>query len=110
MPVYVLRNGVMVDKATGERMLSDEQRKAPPTLPILMGFKPYDCPITGKPITTLGQHNENLKKHNCIEAKEAFPSPTRGEIRNPRFAAKHGLKVSERYMDEPHQMPGKAQQ
>lgn len=28
-------------------------------------FQPYRCPITEKPITTLQQHTENLKKHGC---------------------------------------------
>lgn len=92
----------MVDRETGAPMLSNSQRAAPPTVPQVMGFAPYPCPITGKEIRTLEQHNQNLARHGCVEAKEVFPSPTRGEIRNPRFAAKHGLKVSDRYMDEPH--------
>jgi len=90
----------MVDKDTGAPMLSEAEKSRKPGLPILMGFKPYACPITGKEIRTLSQHNENLKKHDCVEAAE-LPSPTRGEIRNERFAKKHGLEVSERYRDQP---------
>ena len=100
MPTYVLRNGEMVNKETGEPMLTQEERAMPPSSPQIMGFKPYACPITGDEIRTLEQHNANLKKHNCVEQKE-LGSPTNGEIRNKRFADKHGLKVSDRYRDEP---------
>lgn len=98
MTTYILRDGQMVNKATGEPMNTDP--RAPIGLPMIMGFKPYACPITGKEIRTLGQHKANLKKHNCVEAKE-LGSPTRGEIRNERFARKHGLTVSDRYKDAP---------
>ncbi len=27
----------------------------------------YDCPITGKPITSRAQHEDNLKRHGCQE-------------------------------------------
>lgn len=101
MAKFVYRDGMMVDKDTGQPMLDEMARKAPPALPQVMGFQEYACPVTGKPISTLEQHNANLKLHGCIEAKEAFKSPTNGEIRNERFAAKHGLKVSDRYKDEP---------
>lgn len=100
MATFVYRDGVAVNKATGEPMLTDQDMARPIGLPMVMGFKPYNCPITGVEIRTLGQHNANLKKHNCVEQKE-LGSPTRGEIRNERFAKKHGLSVSERYRDEP---------
>lgn len=32
----------------------------------------YACPITGKPIKSKREHRDNLKRHNCIEATEAF--------------------------------------
>lgn len=97
MTTYVYRDGRMVDKATGAPMVTNP---GPPQCPQIMGFKAYACPITGKEIRTLEQHNANLKRHGCIEAKE-LNSPTNGEIRNARFAKKHGLKVSDRYRDEP---------
>ena len=87
MAVYVYRNGVAVDKATGLPMLSDAERLRAPAAPQIMGFTPYACPVTGKEIRTLGQHKENLERHGCIEAKE-LPSPTNGEIKNHRFAKK----------------------
>lgn len=98
MATFVLRDGRMVDKATGEPMVSDDRRHEPPQIPQIMSFGAYNCPITGKRISTLRQHNENLKKHDCVEAKE-WGGGLNGEIKNPRFAKKHNLKVSDKYMD-----------
>lgn len=97
---FVLRDGQLVDKATGKPMLNDVERQRPPSVPQILAFSPYACPITGKEIRTPQQHRDNLKKHNCVEAKE-LGSATNGEIRNARFAKKHGLDLSERYKDEP---------
>ena len=102
MTTYIQRNGEMVNKDTGEPMLTPEQKAARPGVPQIMGFKEYACPITGKPIRTLEQHKANLKKHNCVEALEVNRhGATNGEIRNKRFAKKRGLELSERYKDEP---------
>lgn len=100
MATYVYRNGEFVDKATGEPMLTAEEKARKPEAPQIMGFKAYECPITGKEIRTLQQHNDNLKRHNCVDAND-LPSPTGGKIRNPKFAKKHGLEVSEEYKDQP---------
>jgi len=101
MTTYVYRNGIAVNKDTGEPMLSQDEKSRKPATPQIMGFQSYACPVTGKEIRTLGQHNANLKKHNCVEANE-LGSPTRGEIRNEKFAKKRGLTVSDRYKDQPH--------
>lgn len=98
MTTYVYRDGRMVNKETGAPMV---ESPGPVACPQIMSFEAYPCPITGKEIRTLEQHNENLRRHNCVEAKELGPSATNGEIRNERFAKKHGMAVSERYRDEP---------
>ena len=100
MTTYVYRDGKAFCKETGEAMLTEEEAARPPQTPMVLDFRPYSCPITGKEITTPGQHRANLAKHNCVEAKE-LGSPTKGEIRNANFAKKRGLKVSERYKDKP---------
>ena len=100
MARYVYRNGQMVNRDTGEPMLSDAERRRAPATPMVMGFTAYECPVTGKEIRTLGQHKDNLLRHNCVEAAE-MESATKGEIRNARFAKKHGLEVADRYKDEP---------
>ena len=107
MTTFVWNGSEMVDKASGEPMLSDTQRDAPLQIPQIMGFGAYDCPITGKRIDTLQQHNENLKKHNCVEAKEVS-NGLNGEIKNHNFARKRGLTVSDKYMDTPSLAKGTA--
>lgn len=107
MTVYKWDGEQMVNKANGEPMLSPAQRRAKPQKPMVMGFGSYNCPITGKPIDTLGQHNANLKKHNCIEYNE-LKSPTSGEYKNERFAKKRGFEISERYKDEPQKPQSEA--
>ena len=103
MTTRVYKDGKIFDKDTGEEL---SPLKGPVSMPQIMGFKEYACPITGKPISTLEQHNANLKKHNCVEALEVNPKgATGGEIRNEKFAKKHGLEVSERYKDQPFTRP-----
>lgn len=56
----------------------------------------YRSPIDGKVIGSRSQRRDDLKKHNCVDARD-FPSPTGGKFRNEAFCKKHGLKVSEEY-------------
>lgn len=98
MATFVLRDGVMVNKATGEPMLSAEERARRPQAPQVMGFQPYNCPITGKEIRTLGQHNANMARHGCVEYNE-IAKPIGGKIKNHAWAKKRGLQVSEEYRD-----------
>ena len=100
MATFVYRNGQNVNKDTGEPMLTAEQRAAPLQTPMVQEFKAYSCPITGKDITDPGMHKANLKKHNCVEAKEVS-NGLNGEIKNHAFAKKRGLTVSDKYMDTP---------
>jgi hypothetical protein len=101
MATYVMRDGVMVSKTTGTPMLSAADRARGVQAPQVMDqFTPYACPITGKEISDRSGHRENLKVHNCVEAKE-LGSATNGEIRNPKFAKKRGLEVSDKYKDQP---------
>lgn len=107
MATFVMRNGEMVDKATGAPMLTAGDRARQPQAPLVMGFKSYNCPITGKEIRTLGQHNDNLKRHNCVEALEVRPSMG-GKIKNAAWAAKRGMKVSDEYRDIAKAAKGKS--
>jgi len=97
MPKFVNRNGQWVDKATGEPMLTEEQRAAPVALPMFIPDIPaYESPIDGRLITSRSERREDLKRNNCIDARD-FPSATGGKIRNPKVAAKYGMKVSEEF-------------
>ena len=97
MPKFVLRNGQWVDKATGEPMLTEEQRKAPIALPnIIFDIPSYQSPIDGRWITTRSERRDDMARNNCVDYRD-FKSPTGGKIRNEKFAKKRGLKVSEEF-------------
>jgi hypothetical protein len=91
MPTYVMRDGQMVDKATGKPMLSDEERNRPLQTPRSFSDLPgYQSPIDGSWIEGRRARQYDLEKNNCVDAND-LPSPTGGKLRNPRFAKKHGL-------------------
>ncbi|MDX5367906.1 MAG: hypothetical protein LPL29_00870 [Alphaproteobacteria bacterium] len=88
MAVFVLRDGQMVDKATGEPMNAPD---APLATPQVRGDLPgYRSPIDGKWIEGRRARRYDLESNNCVDAND-LPSPTKGRLRNERFARKHGL-------------------
>lgn len=92
---YVLRNGELVEKKTGEAIAV---RSCAPAAPAVMRDIPeYRSPIDGRVISSRSTRRDDLKRNNCVEWDPAL-SPTRGtpEFKNARFAKKHGLKLSER--------------
>jgi hypothetical protein len=98
MARYVRRDGRLVERSTGEPLLTDEQRAAPITCPMIMSDIPeYASPIDGRMITSRSERREDLLRNNCVEAGD-MKSPTGGKIRNKAFAAKRGLKVSEEFL------------
>ncbi|MBY3582223.1 hypothetical protein HJA77_13755 [Rhizobium bangladeshense] len=98
MAVYVRKNGVMVDKATGSPMLTDADRAKPIAVPFVMSDIPeYRSPIDGRLIGSRTQRRDDLKRNGCVEYEPSI-SPTKGKIRNKAFAAKRSLKVSEEYL------------
>ena len=69
MAVYVRRDGVLVDKRTGEPMaLSD----APPRFPTprVSRMEPYESPITGKEITSWGERDRDMKASDSVDARD----------------------------------------
>lgn len=92
MATYVFdpSKGVMVDKHTGEPMLSDEERDALPKAPRVMGdIEGYQSPIDGSWIDGRRARRYDLEKNNCVDANEV--QPTQRKFKNERFAKKHGL-------------------
>ncbi len=91
MPTFVYRNGRMVDKATGEPMVSDKNRARPPAAPRVFGdFEGYQSPITGDWIEGRRARKYDLERHNCVDGND-IGSPSGGKLKNERFAKKHGL-------------------
>ncbi len=105
MTTYIWNGEQMVNKDGGAPMLSKAQAEAPLQTPQVLAFTAYDCPITGKQITDPSMHKANLKKHNCVEALEVN-NGLKGEIKNHDFAKRRGLKVSDKYMDQPQMAKG----
>lgn len=66
--------------------------------PMVMKPMPeYPSPIDGRPITSRQARKDDLARNGCVEYEPSL-SPTKGRIKNRKFAAKHGLQVSEEYL------------
>lgn len=94
MPIFVLRNGVLVDKRTG---LASPRRAGKIAAPIYMKPMPtYRSPVDGRVINSRQERKDDLKRNGCIEWDDSM-SPTKGKFKNPDFCAKRGLQVSEEF-------------
>lgn len=97
MSVFVCRDGKMVDKATGEPLLTPEEWAQPVQVPsIVSDIQPYRSPVDGRVINSRSDRRDDLKRNGCVEYEPSM-SPTKGKIRNKAFAAKRGLQVSEEF-------------
>jgi len=88
MATYVYSHdlGVMVDKATGERMVDPD---APLATPMTFGdLAGYQSPIDGKWVEGRRARAYDLEKNNCVDANF---SDTPRKLKNKRFAKKRGL-------------------
>ncbi len=65
---------------------------------VISDIEPYVSPMTGKTVTSRSAQRYDLEKHGkrLLEPSE---SPTKGKIRNAKFAAKRGLTVSDEFRD-----------
>lgn len=97
MTVYVRRNGKMVNKNTGEPMVTPEMMAQPVKVPMIISdIEPYTSPVDGRVVNSRSDRRDDLKRHGCVEYEPSM-SPTKGKIRNKAFAAKRGLQVSEEF-------------
>ena len=65
---------------------------------VMNDIAPYTSPIDGKLISSRSARREDLKRSGCEEFEPSM-SPTRGKLnlKNKRFAEKHGLPLGEDY-------------
>jgi hypothetical protein len=62
---FVLRNGQLVDKHTGEPMFIPERDGV--CMPRVHSDVPeYESPASGKMITSRSQQRDDLKRHDCV--------------------------------------------
>ena len=88
MTTYTIIDGVSVNKATGEPMNSGPWV---PTIPAVYSDTPgYQSPIDGRWVEGRRARKYDMESNNCIDAND-LPSPTKGKMKNERFAKKHGL-------------------
>lgn len=92
MPVYRWRDGKWVDKHTGELAPKRAEAHQVRLLGVVGDIEPYRSPISGEVIGGRASKRDDLKRHGCIDSREAYgDSALGGKFKNKRFAAKHGL-------------------
>lgn len=70
MPSYrVADDGSLIDKATGEKFVRDP-KYIPLPAAIIPDIEPYRSPITGETIGGRASRRDDLKKHDCIDARD----------------------------------------
>lgn len=87
--VYVMRDGRMVDKRTGEPMNDGPWVPACPT--VISDTPGYRSPIDGTWIEGRRARRYDLEKNDCVPAEPNTRKRTPGRFRNQRFATKWGL-------------------
>jgi hypothetical protein len=78
----------MVDKETGEPMVSGPYRPATPMH--VPDIQPYLSPVDGRYVSGRRAKADDLARTGCIDAAD-LPRPTGGKFRNKEFAQKRGL-------------------
>jgi hypothetical protein len=93
--LYVWRGNGFIEKFTGRKMIIPSREKlcAPSVIP---DIPDYRSPVDGRLIGSRSERRDDLKRNNCVEFEPSM-SPTKGKFKNPKFAAKRGLQVSEEY-------------
>ena len=92
MSVYVYRDGEMVDKATGEPMLTEADREKPLQAPRTFGDEePFLSPVDGRVISGNREWKEDLKRNNCVPAQDLKPYDFKRKFKNKAFVEKRGL-------------------
>jgi hypothetical protein len=98
MPRYIWKDGAFRDPGTGAAMPIPERDGICLPRIVVEQFVPFESPATGKIITSRAEHRYDLAASGC-RVLEPDESPTKGKIRNAKFAAKRGLTVSDEYRD-----------
>jgi hypothetical protein len=94
MARYIWTDRGFVDRSTGEPMHKPFQGCI--VMPTVISDIPeYRSPIDGKLITSRSERREDLKRNNCVDARD-LPS-LNGKFKNKRFCEKRGLTVAEEY-------------
>lgn len=94
--IYSKEQGRMVDKATGEPMVTGPWS---PTVPLIVSdIEAYQSPVDGTAITSRSQEREHMARHGVIHAADKGKPR---KLKNRRFIEKRGLQslASEEVME-----------
>ena len=98
--IYVLRDGKMVHKETGE-LMNDPCDDWVPSVPMVVPDTPgYASPIDGRWIEGRRARKYDLESNNCVEVGDSDMSLGKDGFKNPRFAKKYGLPLKEGLRDD----------
>lgn len=64
-----------------------------PRVQVVSDIEPYRSPVDGSYVGGRASRREDLKKHDCVPYEPTKSKPK--GFSNPKFAKKHGLKLSE---------------
>lgn len=73
MTVYVRRNGVLVNKKTGEPIEQMALTAIGFPAPRISRMEPYESPIDGKEVTSWGQRDREMREHDCYDPRDHAP-------------------------------------
>ena len=86
--VYDRARDMMVNKETGEPMVSGPFRPVTPMH--VSDIEPYLSPVSGEYVSGRRAKFDDLKRHNCVDAAE-LPSPSGGKIKSRKLQRKYNL-------------------
>lgn len=91
MPSYrVADDGSLIDKATGQKLVIKRKSIARPM--IISDIEPYRSPVTGEVIGGRSARRDDLKKHDCVDARELGDSfGKRKGVKSEKWAKRLGL-------------------
>lgn len=70
MAIYVRRDGVLVDKKTGEPLITSGKPPMRFPTPRISTLEPYESPVTGKEITSWRERDRDLKESDSVDARD----------------------------------------
>ncbi len=86
----VADDGSLIDKQTGEKLVIPRKSLARPM--IISDIEPYTSPVTGEVIGGRSARRDDLKKHDCVDARELGDSfGKRKGARTEKWANRLGL-------------------
>jgi hypothetical protein len=85
--VWVIRNGVLVERGSFAEAVADKRSIFP--APMLSRMEPYESPVTEKEITSWRERDRDMAAAGAVDPRD-MPAPTRGRAAAQKREAEHG--------------------